>query len=300
MILCAGQTLIDCIVTDHGQQDVAEDISLCTGGEAFNEAVTLARLGADVALLGGMGRDAAGQLLRAQAETEGVRLLDSGFAGATPVSLLMIAPDGGRKSRTGKAHALTGFVPEIPDEETPRAVTMASLFRPPFYDPAVCARFAKQAKARGALLLADTKLPKGRKVVLSDYRETFGLVDIITPNEEEALHYTGEREPQKAAAVFHRLGVNTVIIKLAERGCYVSVKEGETFSLPAFPVNVVDGVGAGDAFSAGLLYRLLQGADLYDATRFASACGALTAAHRGAVGGVQSAEQVFEKMKNEE
>ena len=149
MIICAGTVLIDCIVTESGTESVADSITLAPGGEAFNEAVSLARLGEKVLLIVPTGQDAAGDMIRAMLDREGI-ILQADYRGATPVSLLTVNAAGGRKSRVSKVHALTGYRPQLPcldpqlsgsDPQLPSIksvtfVTMASLFRPPFLDPA--------------------------------------------------------------------------------------------------------------------------------------------------------------------
>ena len=308
MIICAGTVLIDCIVTESGTESVADSITLAPGGEAFNEAVSLARLGEKVLLIVPAGQDAAGDMIRAMLDREGI-ILQADYRGATPVSLLTVDAAGGRKSRVSKVHALTGYRPQLPcldpqlsgsDPQLPSIksvtfVTMASLFRPPFLDPADCLAFARSVKKiPDVRLLADTKLPKGTDPQLADYRETLALLDWITPNEAEALHYTHASSAVEAAEIFRSYGVRNVVIKLAERGCYVLPEQGEAFTVPAFPVECVDGIGAGDAFNAGLIHSLPSGMDLRKSVLFASACAAVSVTQRGATAALQSTAQVEE------
>ncbi len=296
MIICAGTVLIDCIVTASGTESVADAITLAPGGEAFNEAVSLARLGEKVLLIAPVGHDAPGDMIRAMLNREGIEL-QSVYNGATLVSLLTVDADGGRRSRVSKAHSLADYHPHLPGDSF-SFVTMASLFRPPFLDPADCLDFACRVKSvPGTMLLADTKLPKGTDPQLADYRETLGLLDWITPNEAEALHYTHASTAGEAAKIFRSYGVRNVVIKLAERGCYVLPESGGAFTVPAFPVECVDGIGAGDAFNAGLIHKLSSGTvltaeELWETVRFASACAAVSVTKRGATAALQSAAHV--------
>lgn len=295
MIICAGTVLIDCIITASGTESVADAITLAPGGEAFNEAVSLARLGERVRLIAPVGHDAAGGMIRTMLNREGIEL-QSVYDGATLVSLLTVDTDGGRRSRVSKAHSLAGYHPNLPGDGF-SFVTMASLFRPPFLDPADCLDFACRVKSfPGTMLLADTKLPKGTDPQLADYRKTLALLDWITPNEAEALHYTQTGTPEEAARVFRSYGVRNVVIKLAERGCFVLPESGKAFTVPAFPVECVDGIGAGDAFNAGLIHKLSSGTVLTDeklreAVLFASACAAVSVTKRGATAALLSAAQ---------
>ena len=299
MIVCAGQSLIDCIITENGSMDVADDIVLSPGGEAFNEACVFAALGDEVYLSSAIGDDHAGSILKTEALQRGIHIFNDGYSGRTPVSLLTVDSTGNRKSKVSKVHDLTGFTPTLPTDKKIACVSMGSLFRPPFLTPEACYTFAEKAKSSGAILLADTKMPKGTDPKLSDYADTLALLDFITPNEQESEHYTGYNDPEKAARVFHSLGVQNVIIKLSDHGCYISPQQEEAFYLPAYKVDVVDGIGAGDTFAAGLLHSLIAGKSLKEAAVFASACAALCVGSRGAVSAIHSPEQVEEFLSNQ-
>ena len=85
---------------------------------------------------------------------------------------------------------------------------------------------------------------------------------------------TGETEPPAMARVFAGRGVSATVIKLGEDGCYARARERE-FRIPAYPVaRIVDTLGAGDAFAAGLLAGLARGWGLEAACRLANAAGA--------------------------
>ena len=296
-IICCGTVLIDCIVTRAGSDDVADEISITPGGEAFNGATTLAHLGDDVTVVAAVGSDFAGDTVRRIMEGDGITVL-SDYDGNTPVSLLTLEDNGERRSRLSRAHQLPGYKPVLPEDMTGVSfVTMTSLFRYPFLDPGLTLEFARAVKQTGAILLTDTKLPRGTDPRLADYAETLNLVDIITPNEEEALYYTGAKTPEEAAEILRRYGVRNVIVKLGERGCYVLPEEGDPFTCPAFKVRCVDGIGAGDSFNAGLIHALNRGECLRDAVRYGSACAAICVTGRGATAALKSEAQVLEMMR---
>lgn len=273
--------MIDCIVSGGSFDIPAEEIVLCPGGEAFNQASVFAVLKDEVCLSAAVGNDHAGSILKNEAGRLGFELFTGGFEGRTPVSVLETDEKGNRKSRISRLHYLGGFVPKLPEGEI-SAVTMGSLFRPPFLDPVVCREFVKIVRERGCLLAADTKLPKGMRIRLKDYAETLAGLDFITPNEQEAEYYTGSRDPEEAARVFRSFGVRNTVIKLAERGSYIASEKEGCFYVPAFPAETVDGIGAGDTFAAGLFHSLMHGSSLREAAVYASACGAVCVSHRGA------------------
>lgn len=297
MIFSIGEALLDCIVTASGSAEVADDISVCPGGSAFNVAATLARLGDDVCLCGRMGPDFAGRALIAEATALGVKCPDCGFRGRTPASILTVDEKGGRKSRVSKIHSSPDFSLSLPKDLSPSFVVMSSLFRPPFAEPGECLRFAKEAKAKGAVLIADVKIPKGEEMKLSDFAEFLSLLDYITPNEDEALYYTSEESPEKAAGVFKSYGIKNVIVKLGEKGCYVLPEKGEGYFVPGFKAEVVDSIGAGDAFAAGLVSALSRSELQKSAVVFACACGAASVTVRGAGAAPRNREEALSFIK---
>jgi sugar/nucleoside kinase (ribokinase family) len=304
-VTCVGTALVDSIVRGFDPTPVsasgyrAESGTLSVGGEAANGAITAARLGLRARALCYLGMDAAGDMVLAALSRAGV---DTGAVvrdvdHATPVSTLLVAADGTRKSVTNAAHRYN-FHPEryVEAFSSSRAVTLASLFRAPFDDPDVVRAVAAAAKAAGALVLADVKLPNFRALTLDDLRDSLPLLDCIFPNEDEARHFTGEAEPEAMADVFLRCGVGAVAVKLGGAGClYKDARE--TFRLTAYDIDAVDATGAGDSFLAGFVSELLRGASREDALRFANACGALCATAVGATTAVTSRARVLAFMK---
>ncbi len=119
-------------------------------------------------------------------------------------------------------------------------------------------------------------------------RELLGAVDILTPNEGEALVLLG-RPPARVpasdapalAAALRGLGAKAVVFKLGDQGCFYD--DGErTFYQPAFPVAVVDSTAAGDAFNGALAVALADEKPIPDALRFGSAAAAISVTRSGA------------------
>ena len=116
--------------------------------------------------------------------------------------------------------------------------------------------------------------------------EIYPLIDIITPNEVEASQLVGfsVNNPETAILAAKQLqqrGVENVIVKLGDRGA-VAVTADETFFVPAFAVESIDTVAAGDAFNGGLAAALDGGRSLSEAVVWGSAAGALCTTKAGA------------------
>ncbi len=71
-----------------------------------------------------------------------------------------------------------------------------------------------------------------------------------------------------------QLGVEALIVKTGSRGAVVYLPDGTVQEVPGFPVEVVNILGAGDAFAAGFIYGYLKGWDWYKCCRMGNACGA--------------------------
>ena len=217
--------------------------------------------------------------------------------GATPVTTMFVRADGTRRSVTNQAHRFNFHPEKDPSRFTgAKAVILGSLFRAPFDDPAIIHAVCSSAKAAGQTVIADTKLPNFRFLALEDIRASLPLVDYITPNEDEARHFTGKDDPEAMADVFLGFGVKHVIVKLGSKGCLLK-SETETVRLPACRIDAVDATGAGDNFVAGFTSEILRGASAADALRFANACGAICSTAVGAGTALESRAQVLRFME---
>lgn len=105
-------------------------------------------------------------------------------------------------------------------------------------------------------------------------------VDLVTPNETEAMVLTGvqvvdEASAAQAAKVFLDKGVKNVVITMGSRGAFATDGVRQEL-LPSLRVEAIDTTGAGDAFNGGLVAALSQGKDLFTAIRYGNVVGALS------------------------
>ena len=107
-------------------------------------------------------------------------------------------------------------------------------------------------------------------------RAAVDLVDVAVGNLEECDVAIGERDPQRAAAALREAGVEFAIVKQGPDGV-LGVRGEESVVVPPVPVDVVNGLGAGDAFGGALCHGLLSGWDVERILRFANAAGAVVA-----------------------
>lgn len=106
--------------------------------------------------------------------------------------------------------------------------------------------------------------------------EALRHVTVAVGNLDECDTAVGEREPTAAAAALLDRGVTTAIVKQGGDGVLGATRDGSV-RVPPVPVDVVNGLGAGDAFGGALCHGLLAGWELERTLRFANAAGAIVA-----------------------
>ncbi|MGF2949853.1 ribokinase [Microbacterium alcoholitolerans] len=121
-------------------------------------------------------------------------------------------------------------------------------------------------------------------------------IDIVTPNETEAtimsgIEVTDSESAERAGRWFLEQGAGAAVITMAERGSCVVTADGTTFIEP-IPVEPIDTTAAGDAYAGYLGAALAQGWSLADATRLASAAGAIAVTRQGASPSLPSRDEV--------
>lgn len=105
--------------------------------------------------------------------------------------------------------------------------------------------------------------------------------DTVLPGIGEGKILTGSDDPEKIAEFYHNMGVKNVVVKLGAKGAYYSVKN-ESGIVPPFAVHkIVDTVGAGDGFAAGVISALAEGLSLKEATERGNVIGAIQITHVG-------------------
>jgi sugar/nucleoside kinase (ribokinase family) len=149
-------------------------------------------------------------------------------------------------------NVLATFEPNLPDNyRDAEYVMLGNLV------PAVQIAVLNQMNKRPKLVVLDT-MNFWMDVAREDLDKVFGMVDVVTINDEEARQYTGERSLKKAAAKILTLGPKALIIKKGEHGALL-FSQDEVFFAPAMLLDdVVDPTGAGDSFAGGFIGYLAK------------------------------------------
>jgi len=263
---------------------MVEDAGLTLGGSGALMASAAARLGLSTAFVGVVGADPGGDLVLAMLTDAGVDV--SGVTRdrftATALSVVLVCRDGDRAILTS-AGTLPSFGPEHVDPgllARARHVHVTSVFLQPKLLAAL-PDLLGAARSGGASTSMDTNDdPTGRWAL--DLGRVLPVVDYLLPNEREveglASGGSGHTDARHAARTLADHGP-CVVVKCGPAGAFAVPAGGGTVITalsPASAVQVVDSVGAGDAFDAGLVAGLSQGVGLRGALRLAVAVGTLS------------------------
>ena len=297
-----GSSNLDFTVSVPRLPGVGETVSGGTlvtspGGKGANQAVAARRLGADVAFVTLLGADPMGDRLAAALAEAGLPSGPIERTRETPtgVALIAVDPEGRNQIAVapGANHRLT------PDRARRHAEILAGaeVVLLQLETPIDTVRWALVEARR---LGKRTVLNPAPARVLPLPADLLPLVDYLTPNEIEAGLLTGrevrsldDAEVAGRALVDH--GVSTAVVTLGATGA-VAVGAKGAIRVAAFPVEAIDTVGAGDAFSGALAASLAAGASVEDALLVASAAGALTCTRRGAVDAMPTRGEVLALM----
>ena len=111
--------------------------------------------------------------------------------------------------------------------------------------------------------------------------------DLFMPGLDEAEYLIGTRNYEEIAEYFLNEGVSKIVIKNGEKETYYASKSGEAGTVPSFKVEqVVDPIGAGDGFAAGLLTGLLENKSLQESVEIGAKVGAMVITARGDIEGL--------------
>lgn len=287
-----------------GQTIRARAFSDAGGGKGANQAVALARLGAEVIFVAKVGDDAFGKARFEDFRALGMELSRVGVEKGCPSGIALIETDSTGQNRIVIVEGANGRVDPGFVEAAGKDIGSSSLalfqLELPMESVLAGLRLARRGKALTMLDPAPASpLPA----------EIYALVDYITPNETETealvgLRPTDDASARRAAQLLLERGVKHAVIKAGALGAWIFSRGGDGglsgIHCPVFPVKVVDTTAAGDSFNAGLAAALAEGLErglpeedaLSAALRFACAVGALATTKQGAQDAVPSREEV--------
>ncbi|WP_327052326.1 carbohydrate kinase family protein [Halomicrococcus gelatinilyticus] len=244
------------------------------GGSAANVAVALAGMDVPSGVVGSVGTDEHGMLVRRELDAAGVdasHLLD--VEGTETTTKYLVVDDAGEVMVLGNDGANEAVAP---DDVDPGYVTSADHLHLTSQRPATAAHLADVATAAGLTVSFDP----GRRLDQRDFSAALAYSDVVFLNDREAATLLDSDLEHPSSELDGRV----VVIKHGSDGAQVDTPSG-MYTHPGFGVETVDTTGAGDAFAAGFLAVLLEEKGEYDyerALEFANACGALASQAEGA------------------
>jgi fructokinase len=294
MVCVIGEALIDLVLAAPAVDESGTDGYLAhPGGSPYNVAIGLARLGQPSRLLARLSGDAFGRQLRAHAEVNQVDL-SMAISATEPSTLAVVNLDAQRNAsydfyRNGTAD--WQWKPEelarIPEDAGwLHTGSLAS-----WIEPGASLIEARLAELKPTCLISYD--PNIRPLLLDDHAETVarvqrlvGLADVVKVSAEDLAWLYPGLAVEELLADWQARGPALVVVTDGGRGAHLLSSSGERITIPAVPMAVVDTVGAGDAFMAGLINALVRDAALRpgqpelpeDAARHAVAEASLVAA----------------------
>jgi sugar/nucleoside kinase (ribokinase family) len=286
----------------RGRLAVVDKTGIGLGGCAANTAVALARLGVETAVQGCVGPDGLGDLViealrRDALDVSGIRRTE---AANTSTTLILIDSAGERTYLHcfGANSHLDPARLDLTAMRSARLLHLGGVLLMPGFDGEPQAEVLAAAQAAGVTTCVDTAWDD-RGLWMTVVGPLLPHTDIFLPSLPEAQQLTGRERPEEVAQALLDAGVRIVGLKMGPEGSYVRTAEAE-LHLPAYPVDVVDGSGAGDAFVAGFLFGYLRSWDLERMTKFANALGGIATTAAGTTAGIRGYDQVIELLNKHE
>ncbi|MBW4710121.1 carbohydrate kinase [Roseobacter sp. YSTF-M11] len=300
MILCCGEALIDMIpaVSDQGQNCFVPH----SGGAVFNTSIALGRLGAATGFVTGLSTDLFGtQLTQSLSDSK----VDCSLAvySNLPSTLAFVQLNNGQATYTFYDENTAGRsltpnqLPDVPDDVSALFFGGISLISEP------CAEFYAALALREAddrLIMLD---PNIRAAFVQDetrYRERLermiAVANIVKVSDEDLDWIVpGDQDLAGRARALCAKGPHVVIVTRGGEGAMAFLSDGTQTDVPAHRVAIVDTVGAGDTFNAGVLAKLSErgllnasgvrrigAADMSEALSFGASVAAVTVGRAGA------------------
>ena len=276
---------------EPGETVVGSRFLTYPGGKGANQAVAAARMGARVRMIGRVGGDAFGGQLLQSLECSGVDVSGVVTDSKCTSGIAAINIDASGQNRIVQIPGANQSCGEEEVQRAKEAMADASVLMLQLEVPLeVSVASAKEAADGGKLVMLDPgparPLPQG----------LYKHCSYITPNETEAGSLIGfpVMDVATAAGAAQALlsrGAGGAVIKMGALGAYYATGHSSQY-LPAFHVEAVDTVAAGDAFNGALAVAIAEGRGLEDAMRWAMAAGALAVTRLGAQDSMPQREEV--------
>jgi 5-dehydro-2-deoxygluconokinase len=309
-VLCMGRSSIDLYSNDVGAPfEEITSFAALVGGCPTNISVGTRRLGLRSALLTGIGKDRVGDFILHFLNREGVETKFTPVKPGTRTSAVLLGiqpPD---------TFPLTFYRDNAADIQ----LTIDDALAAPLSDTRLLlisgTGLSKEPSRSATLFAAERAREAGTEVVLDiDYRadqwhdaRAFGvsirtalpLADIAIGTEDEIRAATGAASGEAGVARLLEGVQGAVVYKRGEQGCSIYLKNGDVLHVPPFRVDVLNVLGAGDAFASGFIYGHLQGWGWYKAGRMGNANGAIVVTRQGCANDMPTLDETLSFIESQ-
>lgn len=270
-----------------GETLMGDSISYIPGGKGANQAVAMARLGAEVEMFGCVGDDSNGEkmldnLKKSGVKTDHIKVLENVPTGIAMITVgendntIIVVP--GANGKVDKA-----YVDEIKEEL--KSYDMVVLQHEiPLETVHYIVEFCAENKIKVVLN------PAPAATVPMDVIEK---VTYVTPNEHEAVLIFGN---ELSTEELLKKYPEKLVITQGSRGVSTCLMNGEVLTVPARPAKVADTTGAGDTLNGAFSVRIAGGADIREALAYANVAASLSTEKFGAQSGMPTAAEVEKEL----
>lgn len=258
------------------------------GGKGANQAVAMAKLGAQVEMFGCVGDDDNGRKMVENLQANGVETSHIQVVSGVPTGIAII---------TVGDHDNTIIVVEGANGRADRAYIDSIKDELLTYDmvvlqheiPLDAVHYVVELCAQHSIPTVLNPAPAAKVPM-----DIIDKVTYLTPNEHEAVLIFGE---ERTTEELLRAYPEKLIITQGSRGVSVALASGEVLTVPARKTEVVDTTGAGDTLNGAFSVRIAQGSSIADALLYANTAASLSTEKFGAQSGMPTAEQVAQAME---
>ncbi len=301
-ILVVGSLNMDFVIDVQnmplaGETILGKSVTLVPGGKGANQAYAAGKLGGDVGMIGAVGNDMYGRMLKENLESVGVDTSGVETVEGLPTGNAFITVDESGENRIiviqGTNACITKEMIDRHMELIDKCDTVIMQLEIPLE---IVAYVKNIAKEKGKTVILD---PAPAKAGLPD--DFFRGFDIVKPNETEIQTLSGRKmetkeELMEGARELLKKGVDTVIITLGGDGALLVTKDTSK-EFHAKKVNAIDTTAAGDSFTAAFAVALGKGMTYGEAIEFGNSVSGIVVTRKGAQTSIPTMEEAIKNMK---
>ncbi len=303
-VLCMGRSSIDLYSNDVGAPfEEITSFAALVGGCPTNISVGTHRLGLNSALLTGLGDDRVGDFIRRFLDREGVemRFVPTKPGRRTSAVLLGIQPPDSfpliyyRDNNADIQLEIDDVIAAPVADSRLLLISGTGLSKEPSRSATQFAAELATASETEVVIDLDYRPDQWNDVRAFGIttRVTLPICDIAIGTEDEIKAATGEDSAEAAVAVLLKGVRKAVVFKRGGDGSTVYTTSGEVYPAPAFQIEVLNVLGAGDAFASGFIYGYLQGWGWAKAARMGNATGAIVVTRQGCANDMPSLDETL-------